>query len=366
MKFVTIEKNQIGLVFKGKEMTTVLPAGKYWLGLWDTLEVFDTTAPVPAHCNWQHWTNHPEQANIMDTYCLGDQEIGIVFKNGRYDRVLTAGDFAFWKNATTNYTVERYDKRELMVPVTVDPFLLTKGLLAVHIRMVQVESYENCMLMVNGVMHAKLEPGQYFFWQNSNAIVPLKADTRQLAIEINGQELLSKDKVQLRINAILQYKIVDFEQFLLENKDADRQLYILVQLALRSHVGQLTFDELMDNKEQIAVAVQDETTQKAAALGIQITGLGVKDIILPGDIRDIMNQVLIAEKRAQANVITRREETASTRSLLNTAKLMEENAMLLKLKEMEYVEKIAEKVNTITLAGGGQVLDQLKGLFIKD
>lgn len=92
---------------------------------------------------------------------------------------------------------------------------------------------------------------------------------------------------------------------------------------------------------------------------------GVKDIVLPGDIKDIMNQVLIAEKKAQANLITRREETASTRSLLNTAKLMEDNAMLYKLKEMEYVEKIAEKINNISLSGSGQIVDQLKQIFVK-
>ena len=77
-----------------------------------------------------------------------------------------------------------------------------------------------------------------------------------------------------------------------------------------------------------------------------------------------MNQVLIAQKRAQANTITRREETASTRSLLNTAKLMEDNEMLLKLKEMEYVERIADKINTISVSGGAQVVDQLKQIFV--
>ncbi|NQZ78262.1 MAG: slipin family protein, partial [Ekhidna sp.] len=87
------------------------------------------------------------------------------------------------------------------------------------------------------------------------------------------------------------------------------------------------------------------------------------DIILPGDMKEIMNQVLIAQKQAQANVITRREETASTRSLLNTAKLMEENDMLFKLKEMEYVEKIADKIGEITVSGNGQIVDQLKGIF---
>jgi hypothetical protein len=80
--------------------------------------------------------------------------------------------------------------------------------------------------------------------------------------------------------------------------------------------------------------------------------------------KEIMNQVLVAQKKAEANVIMRREETASTRSLLNTAKLMEENSMLFKLKEMEYVEKIADKINSISLSGGNQIIDQLKDIFV--
>ena len=93
--------------------------------------------------------------------------------------------------------------------------------------------------------------------------------------------------------------------------------------------------------------------------------LGLKDVILPGEIRDIMNQVLIAEKKAQANSIMRREETASTRSLLNTAKLMEENNMLFKLKEMEYIEKIADKINSISVSGSNNIVSELKQIFTK-
>ena len=102
------------------------------------------------------------------------------------------------------------------------------------------------------------------------------------------------------------------------------------------------------------------------SMGAEVLGCGIRDIILPGEIREIMNQVLVAEKTAQANTILRREETAATRSLLNTAKLMESNAMLMKLKEMEYMEKIADKVNSISLSGGSQVIDQLRQLFVND
>lgn len=138
-----------------------------------------------------------------------------------------------------------------------------------------------------------------------------------------------------------------------------------MQLALREFIGLMTLDELMESKEKVAETVMDLAAVKVADLGVKLINSGVKDIILPGDVKEIMNQVLLAEKRAQANIVTRREETASTRSLLNTAKLMEENTMLYKLKEMEYVEKIAEKINNISLSGSGQIVDQLKQIFVK-
>ena len=142
-------------------------------------------------------------------------------------------------------------------------------------------------------------------------------------------------------------------------------MYVNMQLTLREFIGSLTLDEFLERKEQVSNAILQAATTKATDLGVTLKGCGIRDVILPGEMKEIMNQVLIAEKKAQANTIMRREETASTRSLLNTAKLMEDNAMLFKLKEMEYVEKIAEKINSITVSGGSQVVDQLKQLFVK-
>jgi regulator of protease activity HflC (stomatin/prohibitin superfamily) len=72
-----------------------------------------------------------------------------------------------------------------------------------------------------------------------------------------------------------------------------------------------------------------------ADIGIAVKSVGVKDIILPGDMKELLGKVVAAEKAAQANVIRRREETNATRSLLNTAKVMESNAVALRLKELE-------------------------------
>src|SRR5690606_29577140 len=159
-------------------------------------------------------------------------------------------------------------------------------------------------------------------------ITVAKGDVRQQNMDIIGQEILTKDKVQLRLNFAVQYQIADFKKAFAANKEFENQLYLIVQMALRTLVGTLTFDELMEQKSQIASTVSAEISEKSKRLGVEIIDAGLKDVILPGEIRDIMNQVLVAEKKAQANSITRREETAATRSLLNTAKLMDENQML--------------------------------------
>ncbi|MEL7048766.1 MAG: slipin family protein, partial [Pseudomonadota bacterium] len=87
-------------------------------------------------------------------------------------------------------------------------------------------------------------------------------------------------------------------------------------------------------------------------LGVEVTEIGVKDVILPGDVRDLLNKVVEAERVAKANLIRRQEETAATRSLLNTAKLMADNPLLLRLKELESLEKLVEKVGRIDLHTG--------------
>ena len=99
-------------------------------------------------------------------------------------------------------------------------------------------------------------------------------------------------------------------------------------------------------------AIYSAVSEKISGFGIEIRSIGVKDVILPGEMKDILNQVVSAEKVAQANVIKRREETAATRSLLNTARLMDDNPTLMRLKELEVLEKVTEKVDRLTVFGG--------------
>ena len=237
-------------------------------------------------------------------------------------------------------------------------------LLTPYINICQINEFEGGILLINGKFQHELGPGTYYFWKRFTRVDVLKVDFRTQQLDIFGQEILTKDKVQIRMNVNVQFKVAAMKVALMENIDYSGQLYNLMQLELRALVGSFNLDFLLENKDSIVETILKQSVTAVENLGLKLISAGIKDIILPGEIREIMNQVLLAEKKAQANIITRREETASTRSLLNTAKLLEENAMLYRLKEMEYVEKIAERINNITVSGNGQVLDQLKQLFL--
>lgn len=364
MKNITINTDHAGLVYKNGVFKKVITAGNYWFWFGETVEVYDQSKTLIAGTELNVLLLDKDFEALVHVIDVKDKEIALVFQDGKFKQVLAPGKYAFWKGLN-NYSFQILDISDYQTTHTVDRYILEKSPMAAYVRSCKVENHERGLMIVDGKFEKELPAGTYFWWKNPTNIQLIKADTRQQNMEISGQEILTRDKAQLRINFTMQYMVTDVRKALLDNKDFEKQLYVNIQLELREVVGKLSFDELMENKERISGSVLAASKTAAASLGVELTGCGLKDIILPGDIREIMNQVLVAEKKAQANLITRREETASTRSLLNTAKLMEDNTMLYKLKEMEYVEKITEKINTISLSGNGQLMEQLKQLFLK-
>jgi hypothetical protein len=364
MKKVTINVNHVGLVSRNGDYKRVLTAGSYWLSLWDDVMIYNMSLPFQTSDELNILLKDEELAKLLLVVDVHENEIALLYQDKLFKQVLTSGQYAFWKGAR-EYTYIKADLNNIEIEGNISRNFLEKPALAAWVRSFRVEAYEKALLFIDGKMEKVLDAGTYYWWKNSIIIQVVKTDIRQLSLEIPGQEILTKDKAQLRINFTVQYRVLDIVKALSDNREFEKQLYILLQLSLRELVGRLGFDELMESKEKLADNIMSAARAKTSSLGVELIDCGVKDIILPGDVKDIMNQVLIAEKRAQANIIMRREETASTRSLLNTAKLMEDNSMLFKLKEMEYVEKIAEKIHTITLSGGGQIVDQLKQLFVK-
>jgi regulator of protease activity HflC (stomatin/prohibitin superfamily) len=362
MKRVRINAGNVGLVFKNGDYRGVITQGIHWLGFGKRVLQYSMAFAFNTPKELELLLKDEKLKAMLHIVEVKDNELVLVFRNGRFSQVLKSGRYAFWKGLI-EFEFTTVDLSKIYITENVDKALFNNVELSKFIRVFEVAAFEKAVFIVDDVYVKTLESGTYRFWRNDTTIKIAKVDLRQLQLEVAGQELLTKDKAAIRINFDTQYKVIDIEKALLDNKDFEKQLYVALQLALRTYVGTYTLDELLENKAQIAKAVFEDTKTAAAKLGVTVLNCGIRDVILTGEMKDIMNQVLVAQKKAQANVITRREETASTRSLLNTAKLMEENEMLYKLKEMEFVENIAEKIGEITVSGNGGMVKQLKEIF---
>jgi regulator of protease activity HflC (stomatin/prohibitin superfamily) len=362
MKRIRINAGMVGLVFKNGDYVRVLTEGKYWLGIGQYVNIFDMRLAFKIGIALEVLLRDAKLKEMLDVVDVKDSEIVLLYENENFKSVLTAGRYVYWKGLVERKFV-RADLSKIEITENIDLGLFKNYALVKYLRVFEVAAHESGLLMVDDVYVKSLKSGIYRFWMNDISLKVLKVDLRQLQMELAGQELLTKDKAAVRINFYTNYKVINVEKALLENKDFEKQLYISLQLALRALVGSYSLDELLERKANIAEAAFEETKAASDKLGVKVLNCGIRDIILTGEMKEIMNQVLVAQKKAQANVIFRREETASTRSLLNTAKLMEENEMLYKLKEMEYVEKIADKIGEITLNGNGNMVKQLREIF---
>jgi regulator of protease activity HflC (stomatin/prohibitin superfamily) len=298
-------------------------------------------------------------ADLFEAVETKAEEVAIVSLDGRPLHLMGPWQTrVFWKVAT-RVEVERID---VASDPRVNPRHLamvartSNSLVVEHV----VENHEAGLLYVEGRLTEKLAPGRHAFWTAGRKIEVKRLDLRPQAVEITAQEMLTKDRIALRVTLTAFRRIVDPERAVVMIADVDAWLYRLVQFAIREAVASRTLDEVLSAKNELDAELRVYVRERIAESGIEVAELGVKDVILPGEIRELVNKVVEAERTAKANLIRRQEETAATRSLLNTAKLMEDNPLLLRLKELESIERLVEKVGRIDLhAGDGAGFDAL-------
>jgi hypothetical protein len=363
MKKLAINKQEIAIKIKNEEVTKVYTTGTYWIFSNKEIVKFNLNEVIDVKFHSMILENETLKS-MVNIYEVIHNEVLVTFRNNQFDKSFVNRNVMIWKDSTQLTTVkydlnsteevQKLDKREIEILKKISA-----------IRTISVAPYFEGLLFKDNQFNSILKAGDYLFYSNEAKISIVTYDLRPQTIEILGQEILTKDKVQLRINFMVQYQITNLLKAYTSDKDFTKMIYQAIQLGLREFIGNIGFDELMSDKNSITKYIINKFEAQFETIGLKLKDAGMKDIILPGEIREIMNRVLIAEKTAQANSITRREETASTRSLLNTAKLMEENETLWKLKEMEYIEKIADKVGEISISGGSNVLNELKTMFTK-
>ncbi|MCI8388324.1 MAG: slipin family protein [Clostridiales bacterium] len=363
MKTVIINDNERGLLFKNGKFTSLLEPGKYRCFGSTNIEILTLDGEIKSdNCQLETLLADKSLASMAAQVQIADNQIALHFIDGSLHEVLHSGRYAYLAvNKKHEFTLIDTTEPE----ITPDICKFINRIPTTLYQTVSVAEYEKAKLYYNNKFVRLLDGGIYYFWRGSVQVSADKIDTRLTQITITGQELLTADKVALRVSFVCNYRVLDCIKIVSEVDDFREQIHIAAQLAMRDYVGKRTLDEVLAQKEEMSEYVGAKLCDCARSFYVEISNAGVRDIILPGEIRDIMNTVLLAEKRAQANVITRREEVASTRSLLNTAKLMDENQTLYRLKELEYLEKICEQVGSISINGQGDIISQLSALMKK-
>lgn len=369
--FVSVRLNayQVGVRYANGTLVEVLPPNTrkmYWKGLIETkIEFFDIaqTSDVPKAImpNLEHFlvTAPTDVLEQFSSIRLTENQVGLRSESGVLVEILPpASRKLYWKGVLNNQ-IEILEVNEtlelsnqLVDRLTPAGHRTQKidgldGVLQIH-----VPVYMSGVLTASGQDLRLLPSGTYAFWKYHHNVAVELFDLRLQAVEVTGQEILTKDKVGLRINLSATWQFIDLLKAYAAMQKPMEHLYRELQFGLRSAVGTRTLDELLENKNIIDEVVMQHVTHKMAELGIKVQSVGVKDIVLPGEMKNILAKVVEAGKTAEANVIRRREETAATRSLLNTAKVMEDNPIALRMKELETLERVAERIDKISVFGG--------------
>ncbi len=351
IKRIKIQSYEIGLHFRAGEFQGLLGEGVYWFFdplMRDQVDIVSKRDPELVHDKLDVLVKADalgERAVVLD---LKDHQRALVWIDGRFSRILAPGLYAYWTELC-DVRVEVIDAREVRLEHE-DHRVITRARDAARLLDIFTVS-RDCVgvLFIDGEYVETLTPGRYAFWRDSADTKVVEVDLRETIADVNGQGIMTSDKVTLRLNAVVTYRICEAHKAVSETGDAAQALYREMQLAVRAAVGVRDLDTFLAEKDAVAQEIEQALSQRADALGLEIASVGIRDVILPGEMKDLMNKVTEAKKAAEANLISRREETAAMRSQANTARLLADNPTLMRLCELEVLEKIAAggKLNVV-------------------
>ncbi|MDO5609799.1 MAG: slipin family protein [Pseudomonadota bacterium] len=347
-----------GLVYRNRRFERVLAPGVHRLfALRDQLDIVMHDISEPEYFGTDVDALIGAMGNSLEqTFVLADigvNEIGLVSANGKLEDVLPPGVRKLYWRGLVQVDVERVSLADgLRIDARIMKRLRQLDMLSRLAVVLDVPAESAGLVYVDNTLVDVVGAGSYAFWNFQKNVAVETIELRVQAMEVSGQELLTRDKVSLRINLAASIRVTDPVAARSKVAKYSDHLYRELQYGLRKAVAAKTLDELLGDKATLDAEIFAYVAGRVEDLGIEVQGVGIKDVILPGEMREILNGVVQAEKQAQANVIRRREEANATRSLLNTAKLIEESPVLMRLKELEALEKVTEKIDKLTVFGG--------------
>src|SRR6266852_9488447 len=337
LKHIKVGKYETGLYFREGEFRGLLEAGRHWF--------FDPLGRVRVDVVSQRapWLVHEKldlivksgvldgRAQVLD---LKDYERALVWIDGRFSHVLPPGLSAYW-TTFCDVKVEVVDARAVRFAHADLPVIAKSQMVERVLDIVTVPAGHTAVWFRDGNFVETLPAGRHAFWKNMAEVKVVPVDAREMILDVAGQEIMTADKVTLRLNALVTYRVTDARLSVSVVDDARQALYRETQLVLRALIGARELDGLLADKDGVVQELEQGLRRRVSALGLEIVTVGIRDLILPGEMKDLLNKVTEAKNAAEANLIARREETAAMRSQANTAKLLQDNPTLMRLRELE-------------------------------
>jgi regulator of protease activity HflC (stomatin/prohibitin superfamily) len=370
-KTYRIRQYERGLLFRHGDFVRILEPGKYrFLRVLRRLLGFEVQVYSLLEMRFVHPLLDVILADsaartafrVLD---LQDHQRALVWVDGRIRFICGPGRYAFW-NEPFELAVEVFDVNTLRFEHAQLNAILEQPAGKAQLECVTVEKTQRTLLFKDGELVEVLEPGRHVFFKGAGKLKTVPVDLREQLVDVAGQEIMTADKVTLRMNLVVACQVTDPILAVTSVDNYSQALYRQAQLALRAAVGTRTLDTLLADKQAVGDELATDLRERAATYGLRVNRVGLRDIILPGEMKYILNQVLTAEKQAQANLIKRREEVAAARSQANTAKLLADNPTLARLKELEALQDILKGMNATFVFGEGDLTRQLRGLVSAD
>lgn len=364
-RMLHIRKHEVGLWFRRGDFHRLLEPGNHrmWFNPFvdDAVTIVNTLEPKFEHELLEVLIAEPALASRLIVVDLQDEQRALVWKDGRLGWVLKPGRHAFW-SGPAKIAVETFDVNDSkFVHPKIEAILNYPGAAQVFTG-VRVEAHERALVFADGELIEQVDPGLHVYWLGGRKIAWKAIDLREQVADVVGQEIMTADKVTLRVNLVVAYRVVDPLKAVTIVNDHAQALYREAQLVLREAVGGRALEKLLADKDEVGSEVRSALASRAEQFGVSVRGVGLRDIILPGEMKSILNEVILAQKQAEANLIRRREDTAAARSQANTAKLIAENPTLARMRELEAIGDVLKGVKATFVFGKGDLVEQVRGL----
>lgn len=198
---------------------------------------------------------------------------------------------------------------------------------------ITIMEYERAVRIVDGRVVDVLGPGRHRY--RAGRTVLHRVDLRPRLLTVPGQEVLTSDGVAVRVTLVLRVSVTDPVAHLTASQNTAAEVYASAQHALREAVARLALQALLDGRPELGGELVEAVRGTAARVGLSVDDLTVRDVMLPGELRRAYAEVILARQRGLAELEKARAEAATLRSLANTARLLEEQPALLRLRTLQ-------------------------------